>query len=268
MATFFGEVRLTSSRAYDEEDEEEESRDVKYDVTVEVNKAGEEMLSNIEAVVISHGKLATDFCETLVLSEKCTNIGVVSVKPQGQTECKDTGDFHPRHPCPSHLFVSPQSLLVCCVSKDVTAAVAYQFSQKLLALVKASCLVMVISSHHYGALKGSYAPQGEDNCVVHSLHSPAFPASPVYPRLPQPATLDSLPAAVLTECLVNGRPCIAYSAFTETYSTGDLDLVVDALVRVFQSAPFRKFMPPTLTQGRLHHYRDKNHLNESLDRYM
>lgn len=55
--------------------------------------------------------------------------------------------------------------------------------------------MMVLSSHHYDALKGNYKPQGEDNCVVHSLHSSAFPHIPVYPQLPQPAILDSIPAA-------------------------------------------------------------------------
>ncbi|XP_069181568.1 proteasome assembly chaperone 1 [Procambarus clarkii] len=267
MATFFGEVRLVSSRAYDEEDEEDPT-DVRYNVKVELNKAGEEKISDVEAVVISYGKLATDFCETLVLSEKCINIGTVDIKMEGQTDSEDTGHFHPRNLFPSQLFVTPESLLVCCASKDVTAVLASQFTQKLMGLVKATCVVMVLSSHHYGALKGNYAPQGEDNCVVHSLHSPTFPKLPVYPRLPQPATLDSVPAAVLTESLVSRRPCVVYPVFTETYSTGDLDLVVDALLKVFQSNPFKKFMPSALDPGRLHHYRDKNPRNETLDRYM
>ncbi|KAG7159524.1 proteasome assembly chaperone 1-like [Homarus americanus] len=268
MATFFGEVREVSSRAYDEDEEDDDNVVVSYKVKEELNKEGLEKIPNVKAVIISHGKLATDFCEALVLSEKCINVGTLGVEVQGQTDCEDTGDFHPRHPTPSQLFMSPQSLLVCCVSKDVKAVVASQFAQVLLGLLKSSCMVMVLSSHHYGALKGSYEPQGEDNCVVHSLHSPAFSDSPVYPRLPQPATIDSVPAAVLTECVVGSRPCVLYSVYTETYSTGDLDLVVDALIKVFQTGPFKKFMPASLKQNKLHQYRAKNPQNETLDRYM
>ncbi|XP_071520811.1 proteasome assembly chaperone 1-like isoform X1 [Panulirus ornatus] len=270
MATFFGEVRFASSRAYDENDDDDDSDtvDETYSVKVELNKAGEDKVANAEALIVSYGTLATDFCEALVLSEKCIDVGTVVVERQKSTDCEDTGDFHPRHPVPSRLFLSPESLLICCISKDVTAIVASRFAQKLLGLVKPSCMVMVLSSHHYGALKGSYAPQDEDNCVVHSLHSPAFQSSPVYPQLPQPATLDSLPAAVLTESIVSSRPCIVYPVFTETYSTGDLDLVIDALIKVIQSKPFKKFTATSQDYSKLHQYRAKSPRYETLDRYM
>ena len=55
---------------------------------------------------------------------------------------------------------------------------------------------MVLSSHHYAKLHGQYNPSMDDNCVVYSLSSKTFPiASKVHPPLPQPATIDSLPAA-------------------------------------------------------------------------
>ena len=66
-----------------------------------------------------------------MLSEKCQEVGRVYVDAQNGPTVEDTGDFHPRKPVPSSLFLTPSSLLVCCVSKDVTAAVASKFAQKV-----------------------------------------------------------------------------------------------------------------------------------------
>ncbi|KAG0712683.1 Proteasome assembly chaperone 1 [Chionoecetes opilio] len=268
MATFFGEVKYLVSRAYDEADDDEESPGVTYDVRLELSAGGQGKLDSAEALLVSYGTLVTDFCETLVASEQCEEVGRVFVEAQNSPTLEDTGDFHPRKPVPSPLFLTPSSLLVCCVSKDVTAAVAPKFSRKLLSLTKSSCMVMVLSSHHYDALKASYSPQGEDNCVVHSLRSSTFPHTPVYPQLPQPAILDSVPAAVLTECVVGRRPCVAYPVFTETYSTGDLDLVAGALQRVFQGKPFQKYVPVGLDTKKLHQYRTTNPRRDNLDLYL
>lgn len=53
------------------------------------------------------------------------------VEAQNTPTPEDTGDFHPRRPMPSRLLLTPTSLLVCCISKDVTAAVASKFAQKV-----------------------------------------------------------------------------------------------------------------------------------------
>lgn len=268
MATFFGEVKYLVSRAYDEADDDDEAPAITYDVRLELNKGGQDKLNTVEALLISYGTLVTDFSETLVLSEQCQEVGQVYIDTQNSPTLEDTGDFHPRKPVPSRLLLTPTSLLVCCVSKDVTAAVALKFAQKVLSLTKPSCVVMVLSSHHYDALKGNYTPQGEDNCVVHSLHSSAFPHTPVYPQLPQPAILDSVPAAVMTECVVGQRACVAYAVFTETYSTGDLDLVAGALQKVFQGKPFQKYVSVGLDTKKLHQYRTTNPRRDNLDLYL
>lgn len=74
--------------------------------------------------------------------------------------------------------------------------------------------------------------------------------------------------SALTECIVNQRPCVAYPVFTETYSTGDLDLVVDAMKKVFHSEPFLKAAASLQDNSKLCQYRDRNMRKETLDRYM
>lgn len=250
------------SRAYDEADDDDETPGITYDVQLELREGGQDKLGTVEALLISHGTLVTDFCETLLLSDQCQEVGSVLVKAQSSST------LHPHKPIPSPLLLTPTSLLVCCVSKDVTAASASKFAQKLLSLIKPSCVMMVLSSYHYDALKGSYRPQGEDNCVVHSLCSSAFPHTPMYPQLPQPAILDSVPAAVMTECVVGQRPCVVYPVFTETYSTGDLDLVAGALQRVFQGKPFHELVSASLDSKKLHQYRTSNPRRENIDLYL
>nr|XP_027232278.1 proteasome assembly chaperone 1-like [Penaeus vannamei] len=268
MDLFFGEVKQVPSRAFDDDEEDLEAPHIEYEINTVLKKGMEDHILKCSTVIIACGNLATDFCETMFWSEKCSEAGVIEVKQEREISIEDTGDFRPRQPQPSKLFITPHSVLVCCTSRDVTPIIATQFVQKLFSVIETSVCVMVLSSHHYGALHGNYAPEGEDNCVVHSLCSPAFPGTPVYPSLPQPATLDSVPAAALTECIVNQRPCVAYPVFTETYSTGDLDLVVDAMKKVFHIEPFLKAAASLQDNSKLCQYRDRNMRKETLDRYM
>lgn len=67
----------------------------------------------------------SDFCETLLLNDQCQEVGSVLVKTQSSST------LQPRKPIPSPLLLTPTSLLVCCVSKDVTAAAASKFAQKV-----------------------------------------------------------------------------------------------------------------------------------------
>ena len=71
----------------------------------------------------------------------------------------------------------------------------------------------------------------------------------------------------MTDCIVKGKPCVLYPVFTETYSTGDLDLVVDSLVKIFHKDPFRNILP-SVDPSKLHKYRTTKSCKEMLDRYM
>lgn len=104
----------------------------------------------------------SDFCETLVLSDQCQEVGSVFVEAQNSPTPEDTGDFHPRRPVPSRLFVTPTSLLVCCVSKDVTAAAASRYAQKV---VFSSCLTLCCLS----SVDGYAPPLFFYRAVSHSL---------------------------------------------------------------------------------------------------
>lgn len=271
MALAFGELRYSTSRAYDEleDDDTDNSRSIEYNLTVELNDPGEGLakLSKCDILILSYGTLVTDFCETLLVSKQCIDCGSIKVEEDVPTNIDESSDFRPRKPKPSTLFIMQNSVLVCSVSENVTAVVANRFADKLLSLVAPTCIVMVLSSHHYSQLRGSYTPTDDGNCLVHALHSPSFTYPTAYSQLPQPATLDSVPAAVLTESIVRRKPCVVYPVFTETYSTGDLDLVVDSLIKVFNCDPFKRILP-SLDQSKLHQYRAKNPRKEMLDRYM
>ncbi|KAK7070132.1 hypothetical protein SK128_022610 [Halocaridina rubra] len=270
MALDFGELRYSSSRAYDElEDEDtENTRSVEYRVTINIaHPEGETGLSKCDRLILSYGTLAIDFCETLLLSEQCVNCGSIIVEEEAPANSDLTGDFRPRKPKPSTLYIWQNSVLMCTVSDDVVSAVANTFSSKLLGLVNSECNVMILSSHHYGQLQGCYSPAVDGNCSIHSLCSPAFIYKPAYIPLPQPATIDSVPAAVLSECIVESIPCVLYPIFTETYSTGDLDLVAESLLKVFTREPFKNIVS-SLDQNKLHKYRSRNPRKEMLDRYM
>lgn len=79
-------------------------------------------------------------------------------------------------------------------------ASTYRYFQ-VLGLVNGSCLVVVLSSHHYSKLRGAHhlssSPSDMGNCVTYSLCSLPYASAhtPAHPPLPQPAVLDSVPAA-------------------------------------------------------------------------
>ncbi|XP_068238837.1 proteasome assembly chaperone 1-like [Palaemon carinicauda] len=270
MALDFGEPVFSSSRAYDELEDDDTcpSNYIKQNLFLNLKDAegAKSRLSKCEALIISYGTLALDFCETLLLSKECIDCGTIKVEKE-KSDVEDTGDFRPRKLKSSSLFLIQDSVLVCNVSQDVTADLANMFADMILGLVSPSCKVMALSSHHYGQLHGNYNPQEDTCCIIHSLVSPAFKYPPAYSQLPQPATLDSVPAAILTRCIVEKRPCVAYPVFTETYSTADLDLVVDSLIKVFNCNPFKSIVS-SVDQSKLHQYRERNLRKDVLYRYM
>ncbi|CAL4246209.1 unnamed protein product, partial [Meganyctiphanes norvegica] len=165
----------------------------RYELSIELNESWKAASS--QAIVAAYGELATEFCKTVLITENCKEVGNINIIEDRKTDVDDTGDFHPRIPKPSQLYLNPLGTLICCVSKDVSPKLSNSFTSKLLSLVP-SGPILVLSSHHYGSLQGSYAPQENENCVVHSLSSPAFlKYKAVYPPLPQPATVSSFPAA-------------------------------------------------------------------------
>jgi len=264
MTSFFGEVRYAPSRAFEEE--EDELEEIKYELSIELNETWK--TGSTQAIVAAYGELATEFCETVLITENCKEVGSIKIVEVRITDVDDTGDFHPRIPKPSQIYLNPQGTLICCVSKDVSAKHSNSFTSKLLSLVP-SGPVLVLSSHHYGSLQGSYAPKDGENCVVHSLSSPEFlKYKAAYPALPQPATVSSFPAAMLTTCMAMSRECILYPVYTETYSTGDLDLVASSLLKIFRSDPFSKLVTPELNHSCISQYRATNPRKETLDRYM
>lgn len=81
-------------------------------------------------------------------SEKCSEAGVIEVKQKREISIEDTGDFRPRQPQPSKLFITPHSVLVCCTSRDVTPIIATQFVQKVCDQ-SLSCTTKVVNYHVY-----------------------------------------------------------------------------------------------------------------------
>ncbi|XP_076030212.1 proteasome assembly chaperone 1-like [Oratosquilla oratoria] len=260
MATFFGEVIPISTRAYDEEEDEETVSSV--NVKLSMNSPGQ---LNCSALIVAQGALACDFAESVLKTEDTKIIGSIEVERE-RIEKPEYTEFHARMPVPCHLYQTPTDVIICIASKDVTADVANKFSEKILSVIQHTAPVVVISSHHCSALLGHYA-SGED-CIIKSLKSPEFNFKTVFPRLPQPATLDSVPAAILTSSIVTRRPCVIYAIYTEAYSTGDLDLIASPLMTAFKCEPFKTLVSQTLDKSKLQSYRRKNVRQENIDRYM
>ncbi|KAB7505333.1 hypothetical protein Anas_12624 [Armadillidium nasatum] len=214
MATFFGEVIFSTSRAchadpfgfYDEDEEEEETNEL------QMKKFEIEMSLKEE-------KLKINLCKFLQGCLKCNDykeIGMIKVKKNGN-DGVDTVDFRPRILKPSPLYLS-------------------NFATQILSLVNVACPILVLSSHHISKL----AEVNDDNrCISYCLQSPTFtPPTDSFELLPQPSVLDSIPAAIMTASIIEDRPCLICSTYVETFSPGNVDLVAGAFEKVINLAPF------------------------------
>ena len=59
-----------------------------------------------------------------------------------------------------------------------------------------------------------------------------------------------------------------YCAYTETYSTGDLYLLIDHFSKIFEAQFLNKLVTLDLSKETLCKYQQKNPRAENLDRYM
>ncbi|RXG56209.1 hypothetical protein Avbf_15704 [Armadillidium vulgare] len=234
MATFFGEVIFSTSRAchadpfgfYDEDEEEDETNELQMKkFEIEMNLKEEKL--KINSVVISSGLLANEFLQGCLKCNDYKEIGMIIVKKNGN-DGVETVDFRPRILKPSPLYLSSKGTLICCCSEDISSDLSTDFANQILSLVNVTCPILVLSTHHISKL----AEVNDDSrCISYCLQSPTF--------TPPTDSFELLPATfIMTASIIEDRPCLICSTYVETFSPGNVDLVAGGFEKVINLAPF------------------------------
>ncbi|XP_047738251.1 uncharacterized protein LOC108670301 [Hyalella azteca] len=213
----FGDLKFYSSRAFlddvDDDDEETQSPPLVYTSLMSCEQPASSLL-------LAYGSLSVEFCRGLLPASGFQLCGRFCVGP---LEVAD-------------VFQSPGLLLALCPPlRD--AAPAFSLAQQLLQRCSGDSSCVVLTTEHICKLRAATGEFSESSEALRCLTSPAadrLPPSSVG-RLPRPAFVDSVPAAVLTACTLQQLPCVTYVVYTETVSPYDVSAVAGDLRRALRS---------------------------------
>nr|XP_060624262.1 proteasome assembly chaperone 1 [Anolis sagrei ordinatus] len=255
MATFFGEVVATRSRAgLDEEEEEEEAaaqrqetpedRQIrlalqeKREVHLAWNpglKASLEEQLPCSKFILAVGQNAVAFLSSFVLSSDSWEV-VGSVKLWNEwTRTSNTTKFLPADSfCLFYRLISDPTVLLCQCNCYVAEDQQFQWLEKVFGcLQKTNLKVLVLSSCSVTDYKTPESIITLPSPFLKALKTTEFKDQLCCSLLEQPNIVRDLPAAVLSYCQVWQIPAVLYQCYTDVLN---LDVVaVDAFKPVLSS---------------------------------
>ncbi|KAF2359862.1 Proteasome assembly chaperone 1 [Trinorchestia longiramus] len=217
----FGDVKFYSSRAFLDDDDDID--DEIEPCVVETLLTEGLQLQPVSALLLAYGGLAVEFGRQLLQRESFSSVGCVAASSHEAPETL------------AELHTLESTLLVLC-PESRTSDSANLLANQVLALCSSDCSCAVLTSQHISKLRAATGDFVDCSEVLRCLTSPsATHLSPSIRRLPQPAFIDSVPAAVVTACTMRSLSCVVYVAYTETISTSDTSAVAPELQRALHS---------------------------------
>jgi len=226
MATFFGEVLTPSSRAVDEEDDDDESPDVNLLPAVvrwtpktrsEMEKSNNQCLQ-CNTLIVAIGEAATGFAQTYILHQDTEVIGVLGTG----LDDKDVNTFSQRSAtdkvCHVHRLIHNPDVLVCLCNTHVAPEQAFSWVHKLFGSLPRENLYVSILTTIPASQFHSECPHNDLPLpFLRALRTSAYKGTPVCPYLEQPNTLTGLHAQILSYCQIHQIAAVVYVCYTDAY---------------------------------------------------
>ncbi|XP_069745024.1 proteasome assembly chaperone 1 isoform X2 [Narcine bancroftii] len=229
MATFFGEVVSTFSRAVDEDEGEEDEeirrqlagrRDVSIQWSSETRTTGSAVSPNFpcSAFLIAVGANAVGFLNSFV--QCCGSwevIGAISLWDD-QVKGKDTSgqQFPADSSCLLYRLTSNPMILTCQCNCIVAEDQLFQWAEKVFENIQTRNLnVIVLSSSSVTEYKSSRSIPSIPVPFLRALKTNALQETPHCQLLEQPNVISGLSAAVLTYCQVRQIPAVLYHCYSD-----------------------------------------------------
>nr|XP_055063307.1 proteasome assembly chaperone 1 [Misgurnus anguillicaudatus] len=230
MATFFGEVLSVYSRAVEEDDdddltkENEEDEQIRQEIeekrSVHVHWTSDNDTRSYSDLIIAVGPNATGFISAYVLSSGCwSSVGWVSLWNERSQRSSRTDAAAPDPGEPACILYQQNqnpSVLICQCTYYVAEDQLFQWTEKVLGCVqKRGLSVTVLSECVLAEYKTSDYVSGNGSPFLCALKTGGYTGAIACPLLKQPNIISGLPAAVLSHCQVHQIPAVVYQCYSD-----------------------------------------------------
>ncbi|XP_045197531.2 proteasome assembly chaperone 1-like [Mercenaria mercenaria] len=246
MATFFGEVVPTFSRAVDDDEDELESpiistTNVRWSpvVRAELLKKPDGKLP-CQILIIAIGPAAAGFVQAYVLHEDYYIVGALF----SGLEETDINTFDQMSPSDKTCYIyrsrSIPDAFLCLCKTDVTPEQSYSFTEQLFSCISTE------SSHFYMSIlcscmtseyKSDIPVSDMNPPFLRSLKTTKFPGTPLGPYLEQPNLVSGLPAQLLTYAQMMDVKAVLYICYTDSIYPDSSSMKI--FYPLLQSTPIR-----------------------------
>uniref|UniRef100_A0A8C4X7T7 Proteasome assembly chaperone 1 n=1 Tax=Erpetoichthys calabaricus TaxID=27687 RepID=A0A8C4X7T7_ERPCA len=265
MATFFGETVILSSRAVDEEDEEEEVEDENEEdreIKRELEKKREVHLHwnadfsrqfetssdktlQISELIIAVGYNASGFLSAFALSSgKWETVGNISLWNEKSRFTRETSLEHPGEPsCIFYRKDENPEVLICQCTCYVAEDQLFQWAAKVLGCIeKRSLKVTILSDCPVANYRSPEYISAIPVPFLKALKTRTYNENLCCSPLEQPNVVSGIPAAVLSYCQVHQIPAVLYQCYTDVVK---LDSVtIETYKSTLSCSSLRKLIKP------------------------
>ncbi|XP_013414772.1 proteasome assembly chaperone 1 [Lingula anatina] len=226
MATFFGEILPVTSRAVDEDDDEEENA-LETAISPAVLRWSPQVRSEIESspnqclhcsiLIIAVGQAATGFTQCYVLSQQSEKIGAICTGLDDKDTSTLSQDAHSDKTCYIYRLVHKPEVVVVQCKTEVQAAQAFSWTQQLFSSININhTYIAVLTCGSVTDFKCDVMVSDLPAPFLRALKTSSFHGQPIAPYLEQPNTISGLPAQLLTHCQVERIAAVLYTCYTDS----------------------------------------------------
>ncbi|XP_069141745.1 proteasome assembly chaperone 1-like isoform X1 [Argopecten irradians] len=219
MATFFGEILPVSSRAVDDdEDEDDDLEPFDCDLWMRWSekakaemKATEDGKLECHTLIIAIGPAPTGFARAYILHQEFELLGGLF----GGIKEHDFNTFQQTSPTDKtcYLYRSTQNrhVMVCQCNVDITPEQSYSFATKLFAGISMKMnYISILCSCPTSEYKTDIPILDMQPPFLRALKSAKFAGTPLCPYVEQPNVIAGLPAQLLSTCQIHGYRAVLY----------------------------------------------------------
>ncbi|XP_060571817.1 proteasome assembly chaperone 1-like [Ruditapes philippinarum] len=225
MASFFGEIIQSRSRAVDEDEDELDcptisTTNIRWSpvVRAEVLKKPDGKLP-CQSLIIAIGPAASAFAQSYILTE---NYYVVGALFSG-LEDTDINTFDQLSPTDKTCYIYrcrqiPDAFLCLCKT-DVSPEQSYSFTEQLFSCISSDSphfYMSILCSCMTSEYKSDVPVSDMNPPFLRSLKTNKFPGTPLGPYLEQPNLVSGLPAQLLTYAQMKDLKTVLYICYTDS----------------------------------------------------
>ncbi|KAL4232543.1 Proteasome assembly chaperone 1 [Mactra antiquata] len=225
MATFFGEIVPSFSRAVDDDDDEEESphvatTNVRWSplVRAELLQIPDGKLP-CQTLIVAVGPAAAGFAQAFILNDDYYIVGAIF---SGMEET-DVNTFDQKSPTDKTCYIYRSTQIpdafLCLCKTDVSAEQSYSFTEQLFSCINIESkyfYMSILCSCMTSEYKCDVPVSDMNPPFLRALKTTQFVGVPPCKYLEQPNLVSGLPAQLLTYAQIKEVKAVLYICYTET----------------------------------------------------